>query len=323
MLYFSNYKSLKLLYRLIIQLKTQVLTQNKKKVLATVILIALALNVATFITAYPRTFKPLDKTYAADFSAYYIGEWRLFNNPTTIYYSGDYIPGDYVITPKPQTFMYTPSFLVFFAPFITLNYQEALTVFNFIQLISIFAIALLLYKLLENKDLIIACIAAVIILLFPIPDINYFGLQYIFQSYYWGYALANAHVIQTALIVGAIYFSYTKKPWLSALVLAVSSFDPRVTLLALPILLWYNRGSLRKFIAGTALFIAAFNLPFFFYNNIGFTFIQKRVSGDTIGAIYAYDWLPLVAVATLTVVEAVTIYSAKRGFRFIKKSKPV
>ena len=295
------------------------LAQNKKKVFATVIIIALALNVATFITAYPRTFKPLDQTYAADFSAYYIGEWRLFNNPTTIYYSGEYIPGDYVITPKPQTFMYTPSFLVFFAPFITLDYQDALTVFNFIQLISIFALALLLYKLLLNRDLIIGCIAAVVILLFPVLDLNYFGLQYIFQSYYWGYALANAHVIQTALIVGAIYFAYTKKPLLSAFVLAVSSFDPRVTLLAIPLLIWYNKGNLRKFLAGSALFITAFNLPFFFYNNIGFTFIQKRVSGETFGAMYAYDWLPLVAVATLTVVEAVTVYAAKRGFRFHKK----
>ncbi len=102
------------------------LAQNRKKVLAIIIIIALALNIGTFIEAYPRTFKPLDATYAADFSAYYIGEWRLFHNPTSIYYSGDYLPGDYVITPKPQTFMYTPSFLVFFAPFLALDYQTHL-----------------------------------------------------------------------------------------------------------------------------------------------------------------------------------------------------
>jgi hypothetical protein len=300
-----------------------VLAINKKKVLAIVIIVALALNVATFITAYPRTFKPLDQTYAADFSAYYIGEWRLFHNPNAIYYSGDYLQGDYVIVPKPQTFMYTPSFLVFFAPFLVLDYQNALTIFNFLQLISIFALAFLLYRLLENKELLLGGVAAVLILLLPIPDLNHFGLMYLFQSYYWGYALANAHVIQTALIVGAIYFGYTKKPWLCAFVLAVSSFDPRVTLLALPLLVWYNRASLKKFIVGSIAFIAAFNVPFFFYSGIGFTFIEKRVSGSVVGSMYAYDWLPLAAVAALTVAEAVTMYAAKRGFNLHKNGKTV
>lgn len=299
------------------------LVLDKKKILAIVIIVALALNVATFITAYPRTFKPLDQTYAADFSAYYIGEWRLFHNPTTIYYSGDYIQGDYVIAPKPQTFMYTPSFLVFFAPFLAIDYQNALIIFNFIQLILICAMAFLLFKILENRELMIGCVAAAIILLFPVPNLDYVGLQYLFQSYYWGYALANAHVIQTALIVGSIYFAYTKKPWLSAFVLAVCSFDPRVTLLAIPILLYYNRASLKKFIVGSVAFITAFNLPFFFYNNIGFTFIEKRVSGSVVGAMYAYDWLPLAAVVTLTVAEAVTVYKAKRESLFLKKEAGV
>jgi hypothetical protein len=36
---------------------------------------------------------------------------------------------------------------------------------------------------------------------------------------------------------------------------------------------------------------------------------------------YAYDWLPLVAVATITVVEAVTIIAAKKGYNFPKLRK--
>jgi hypothetical protein len=133
--------------------------------------------------------------------------------------------------------------------------------------------------------------------------------------------LANAHVIQTALIVGAIYFGYTKKPWLSAFVLAVSSFDPRVTLLALPLLVWYNRKSLRIFVTGSVAFVLAFNLPFFFYNNIGLTFLEKRFNSGTIGAMYAYDWLPLAAVTALTVVEGITVYTAKREIGLTKKRK--
>ncbi len=297
------------------------LALNKKKILVIVIIVALALNTCTFIEAYPRTFKALDATFAADFSAYYIGEWRFFHNPTTIYESGDYIPGDYFISPKPQTFMYTPSFLIFFAPFMALDYQTALNLFDIIQFISIFALALFIYKIVKDKELILGCIAAVVILLLPMPNAFRPEAMVFFPSYYWGYALANAHVIQTALIAAALYFGYTKKPWLSALLLAVSSFDPRVTLLALPILLWYNRGNLRKFAVGSVAFITALNLPFFFYNDIGFTFLQKRVKGDIISAMYAYDWLPLVAVAAITVVELVTIIAVKRGFSFSKPRK--
>jgi len=293
-----------------------VLALNKKKILVIVIIVALALNVFTFMSAYPRTFKALDATFAADFSAYYIGEWRLFHNPTTIYWSGDYLPGDYVIPPKPQTFMYTPSFLIFFAPFLAVDYQTALSLFDIIQVLSMFALAFFIYKILKDKNLALGCIAAVIILLLPIPNVLNLDAQAIFPSYYWGYALANGHVIQGTLIVAALYFGFTKKPWLSALFVAISSFDPRVTLLAIPILLWYNRGRLRKFLSGSVAFIAAFNLPFFFYNNIGFTFLEKRVKGDVVSAMYAYDWLPLAAVATLTVVELVTFVAVKRGYSF-------
>jgi hypothetical protein len=60
-------------------------------------------------------------------------------------------------------------------------------------------------------------------------------------------------------------------------------------------------------------------VPFFFYSDIGFTFLQKRLKGDIIVAMYAYDWLPLIAVATITVVEALTFYLIRKGFSFSKK----
>jgi hypothetical protein len=284
------------------------LTPNKhKKILLTIILVALALNISIFITAYPQTQKPLSSTFAADFSAYYIGEWRFFHNPTAIYLSGDYIAGDVIIEPKPQTFMYTPSFLVFFSPFMSLEYQAALNTFDLIQVLSMFALAFFIYKLAKGKDLVWGIIAALVVLVLP------------FSGYYWGYALGNAHVIQTTLIVAALYFGFAHKPLVSAFMLMLASFDPRVTLLAIPILLYYNRANLRKFIAGAVGFIAAFNLPFFLYNDIGFTFLQKRLKGDIIVAMYAYDWLPLIAVATITVVEALALYSVKKGFSFSKK----
>ena len=294
------------------------LAKHKKTILLTVILTAVALNAVTFIAAYPQTFNPLSSTFAADFSAYYIGEWRFFHNPTKIYEAGDYPPGDYVILPKPQSFMYTPSFLIFFAPFLSLSYQNALTVFDILQFVSVFASAFFVYRIVKDKNLVLGCAAAVAVLLLPIPGGLSLDPQALFPGYYWGYALANAHVIQTALIVGALYFGFTKKPWVSAFLLAVSLFDPRVTLLALPLLIWYNRQKLLKFATASVAFVAALNLPFFFYYDIGFTFLQKRAIGHIIVQMYAYDWLPICAVAALTTVEAVTVIAAKKRFKLPK-----
>ena len=64
----------------------QKLSKNQKLVI--IILITLALNVIYYSAAYPETFKPENATFARDFSAYYIGEWRLIHNPTQVYYGG-------------------------------------------------------------------------------------------------------------------------------------------------------------------------------------------------------------------------------------------
>jgi hypothetical protein len=269
-------------------------SKNKKLLLFSVIIISVALNAFTFCLAYPEANKPMSSIYARDFSAYYIGEWRLFHNPAAIYIGGSQ-PGDYQIPPNPQTFKYTPSFLLFFAPFLSLSYQTALNVFDILQLVSFLALAFFVYKIVIDKKQSWGITSAVIILV---------ALDY---AFYWGYAMANAHVIQTALMIGALYFAFSKRPWLSALLLSVASFDPRSTLLALPLLLYYNRQTMPKFLLGTITFIAALNLPFFFYYNIGFSFLREEVNGNIVSQIYTYDLIPMIAIITLTVLEAITI----------------
>jgi hypothetical protein len=271
---------------------------KNKKFLILVIVIAVALNALIFCLAYPETFSPMSPVYARDFSAYYIGEWRLLHNPTAIYIGGN-SPGDFHIPPNPQTFKYTPSFLIFMAPFLNLSYQNALNLFDIIQATSIFALAFFIYKIVKDKKLLNGAIAAVIILIGFVP------------GYYYGYAQANAHIIQTSLLVGALYFGVSKKPWLSALLFAVAAFDPRGALLALPLLLWYNRQKLHKFAAGAVAFIAALNLPFFFYANIGLSFLHEEVNGNIVSQIYPYDLVPIFAVITLTGLEVLTVYEEK------------
>jgi hypothetical protein len=282
--------------------------KNKKIILILVISVALVLNAYTFLAAYPETFKPMSPIYARDFSAYYIGEWRLFHNPTTIYIGGNQ-PGDYYIPPNVQTFKYTPSFLIFFAPFINLSYQNALNVFDMLQFGSVFVLAFFVYKIVQDKKLLWGIMAAVIILVAFQP------------GYYCGYAQANAHIMQASLIVGALYFGFSKKPCLSALFFAIAVFDPRGALLALPLLLWYNRKKLLKFGVGMVAFLTAFNLPFFFYHNIGLNFLYTEVNGDIVSQIYSYDLVPMIAVATIITLETITILDKRTKFSSLIETK--
>ncbi|MDR0373637.1 MAG: hypothetical protein LBI79_08850 [Nitrososphaerota archaeon] len=293
------------------------IAEHKKKILLTVILVALALNAYTFSLGYSAASQPILEEYANDFSAYYIGAWRLFHNPAQIYAPGNYLPGDYVIEPTPQIFKYTPSFLVFFSPLLALSYQDALNLFNIVQFLSVFASAFFVYKLVKDKNLLLGCIAVIAVLL--VPTALSLDARIIFQGYYWGYSMGNAHIIQASLIVGALYFAFAKKPWVCAFLVAVSSFDPRVTLLALPLLVWYSRQTLCKFIIGSIGFIVAFNVPFFFYQNIGLTFLQEEVRGSIISQMYAYDWVPLLSVAVLTLIEVVHIIISKKDLKCILK----
>ena len=298
----------------------RMLSQKKKIVL--VILIAVALNVITFCFAYPGTFKPESSTFARDFSAYYIGEWRLFHNPTKIYAGGS-VPGDYQILPSPQTFKYAPSFLILFAPFLSLSYQNAFTAFDLFQLALIPALAFCVYKIIKEKNLVLGAIATVTVLIDPLPSLPINSVTvHLFQhhvlgvnvqsfspSYYSAYVLANAHILQAVLLVGALYLGFTKKPWLSALLFAFGAFDPRAALFAFPLLLWFNRQKIFQFITGSVAFILATNLPFFFYNGIGFAFLHAEMNGNIISQMYSYDWIPFYSVAALTIIEIVTVVS--------------
>ena len=302
------------------------LPKYKTILLVSVIAVAVLLNIITFCYAFPQAFNlPSTATFARDFSAYYSGEWRLFHMPTKIYYGGA-MAGEYQILPRPQTFKYTPSFLILFAPFLSLSYLNAFAAFDLLQIALIPVMAFFVYKIVKDKNIALGCIAAIIVLIDPLPSwpinqssvnlLNYrFGSlnpQTFTSSYYEGYILGNAHVLQAILLVGALYFGFSKKPWLSALIFAFSVFDPRAALLALPLLFWYNRKKILQFVTGAIAFLALTNLPFFFYYNIGFTFWQQEFKGIIISQWYSYDSIPIYAVAALTIAELITIIAKNK-----------
>lgn len=295
---------------------------RKKQVILIVIAVALALNAVTFAFAYPEMFKPSTPTLEKDFSAYYNAGYRLFSNPSKIYY-GSSQPGDYPFALKAQTFKYVPSFLLLILPFLLLSYQDAFIAFNILQLILIPLLAFFVYKLVEDKNLALTILACVIAIIDPLPSLplnqaSMNSLHYRFTTinpqtfslgYYGGYICGNAHVLQPVFLVGAMYFGFVKKPWLSGLMFALGVFDPRFALLALPLIVWYNRKTLLRFIAGSALFLTVMNLPFFFYHGIGFELLRANASGYIVSQMYSYDWIPFYAVLMLTTAEILTVVS--------------
>jgi hypothetical protein len=313
---------------------------TNKQSLILVVVIAIMLNIVIFCYAYPEISTPEFGTLARDFSAYYTGAWRLFNNPTQVYYDGS-LPGDYTINGTPQPFKYAPSFLILMVPFLTLNYLDALTVFDILQLALIPILAFFAYKLLKDKNPILGAIAAVIILIEPLPTpasnippmeqvhlwIFNINAQCFAPSYYCGYVYINAHILQTVLLIGALYLGYAKKPWLSALLFTFGLLDPRAALVAIPLLLWYNRQKIRQFITVTISLVLATTLPFFFYYDIGLTFLSMGMSANIISQSYAYDWIPIYGVVALTLIEIVPVINKKlkgnkRWTKFLKTMMP-
>jgi hypothetical protein len=299
---------------------------NRNTAIISVIILALILNFSIFLKAYPETFVPQTPTLERDFSAYYMGAWRLFNNPSQVYYDGS-LPGDYPLVGAPQPFKYLPNFLIWFSPFLLLSYQNALNAFDILMFLSMIPLAFFVYRLVHGKNLFLSVAVVLIVLLQPIlisPSIGYDDLNFlhyriisldvqtISPSYLCGYTLANAHVLQNTLLVGAIYFAYIKKPLISALLLTFAAFDPRVALVALPLLLWYNRESLVKFVGGTAVMLLATNLPIFLYGGVGESFLSMVVHASVVSQMYLYEYIPLYAIGALTLLELVTEISKRR-----------
>lgn len=306
---------------------------NKKTAIIAIIILAVILNFSIFIQAYPLTFTPQTDTLARDFSAYYMGAWRLFNNPTQVYHDGS-LPSDYPINGQPQPFKYIPNFLILFSPLLLLDYQNALNVFDIIQFLTMIPLAFFTFKLVKEKNLFLASAVSLIVLLQPIlisPSIAYddanflhyrmisLSIQTFSPSYLCGYTLANAHILQNVLLVGALYFGFTKKPWVSAIFFTFGAFDPRVALIAAPLLLWYNRKSLLKFVGSTAIFITITNLPFFLYSGIGESFLNLVVTGSVVSQMYLYEYIPLYSIGALTILEFGTVLYNEKAKRKLRK----
>jgi hypothetical protein len=268
------------------------------------IVILITLNLYTFIAAYPETYTPSPgittsgSILAKDFSAYYVSAWRLWNNPGQIYHFGALGSAEPVIPPYPQAYKYLPSFLIIVSPLLTLDYQQALLAFDIIQFTFLPAIAYILYKLLESKNLAVTFAVMTIALLLPIPTVNW-GMS---PGYYWQWGEGQAKVFVTFLLLVSFYFASKNRPVLSGIAFAVGFFDVRFGLLAIPLYIMYNRKNLKVAIisASSALAISNFML---LYPGMGMGFVKMVFGSGITTPMYYYAFVPFLTLVALIVVN--------------------
>lgn len=237
-------------------------TRLTKSVFIVGVAVLIALNLYTLIVAYHETYT-LDSginssgtILAKDFSAYYMGAWRLWNNPSHVYTLGSLGGGEPLILPHPEAYKYLPSFLLVISPLLSLNYQQALLAFDIAQFMLLPVVAYLLYMLLGNKHLAVTFVVMVIALLLPFPT-SQWGFS---PSYYWQWAEGQAKVFVTFLLLLSFYFGSRGRPYLSGIALAYGFFDPRFGLLAVPLFIMYNRKNLKAAAASTTCALVLSNL---------------------------------------------------------------
>ena len=288
--------------------------------------VLIVLNAYTFAVAYPETYSvsPGINTsgtiLAKDFSAYYMGAWRLWNNPAHIYNFGALNDGEPTILPHPEEYKYLPSFLLIITPFLSMNYQQALLAFDIAQFALLPVMAYLLYKLLGNKPLAVTFIVMIIALLLPFPTPQRgFSL-----SYYWQWGEGQAKVFDTFLLLLSLYVGSRGRPYLSGAALALGFFDPRFGLLALPLFIMYNRKNLK---ASTVSLISSLALSnvMLLYPGMASNFMSMVLASAVTTPLYYYSLIPFFTLIALMVVnfkELIAAFDYKGTFGNFTGAKP-
>jgi hypothetical protein len=279
-------------------------SRHIKSLFVVAVALLIILNLYTFVLSYPEstTLTPGINTsgsiLAKDFSAYYIGAWRLWNNPSQIYTVGALKGGEPTILPQPEAYKYLPSFLLLASPLLAIDYQRALLVFNIFQFALLPLMAFFLYRLLGKKGLLLTFIVTAVALLLPFPTSNW-GFS---VSYYWQWGEGQAKVIETFLLLLSFYFGFREKPYLSGIALAVGFFDARFGLLALPLFLMYNWKNLKASLVGFLCALVLTNLMLL-YPGTGSSFLNMVTNQALTTPLYYYSLIPLLTLLSLIAVN--------------------
>ena len=282
---------------------------------ALLVAVLILLNLAIFVTAIPETSTvdggccSPNQLLAKDFSAYYTAAWRLFHDPSQIYYHGALSDGTPAIFPEPEGYKYLPSMLLLVSPFLALPYGEALLAFDSIQFLLLPLIAALVYVLVRDKGTLVASGIAVAILVLPLPLATPQWSPS--ASYYWQWAEGQSKVLETFLLLFSLAMAKSGRPRLAGVVFGVASFDPRFALFSVPLFLAYGSDQ-KKTAVYAASTIVATNLILFYPPALaGFLTMLFTTGLDT--PLYYYSLIPMVALVSLMVVDRRKIDSSLRG----------
>ena len=279
------------------------------------LLITVALSLVTFAQAYPETYRVdsgccSSHVLAKDFSAYYVGAWRLFHDAANVYTPGVVADGGPNISPHPETFKYLPSFLLYVSPLLLLSYPTALVSFDVFQLLLLPLMAFFIFRLVRERGVVVTLIVGAIVLLQPSPSWQW-GLS---ASYYWQWGEGQAKVLQTFLLLLSFYLGSRKKPFLSGAALGLAAFDLRFALISLPLFLVYNKPQFRLAAAGALCFGLASNLPFII-PGVASGFESMMLSSGVTTPLYYYSYIPLLTIVCLTILKASDVAGLVRKAR--------
>jgi hypothetical protein len=286
---------------------------TKKAILLSIIIASILLNLYTFVRAYPETFAVDSgccgsQILAKDFSAYYIGVWRLLHDPLNVYTKGFVSDGEPYISPQPEQYKYLPSFLIFVAPLLSFNYQNALIAFDIAQFLLLPLMAFLIYKLLEDRSTVTIAVTIVLVILQPSP-IPHWGLS---ASYFWQWGEGQGKVLNTALLLLSFYLGRVRKPILSGAVLALGAFDPRFFLLSFPLFAVYTKLDPKKAWLSLIAGLVVFNSPLLI-DGVGTSFLRMVFQSGVGTPLYYYALIPTLTLVSLIVLNAKEIYLLLRA----------
>ena len=275
--------------------------KSKKILFILAVVIIIVLNLYTLSVAYPTLSRPLNlgsNDLPRDFSVYYIAAWRMLHNPSQIFTTGALNDGEPAIYPSLTPYKYLPSFLVLISPLLSLNYYQAFWAFDAIQFALLPIMALLLYKLLEKKNPLIALLILVAVLVLPYPMPGR-GLS---VSYFMSWAEGQAKIFLSFLLLLSFYFGYKGKPELSGAVFAFGAFDPRFAVLALPLFLFYNKSSLKRAVPIMLIVLVAFNFAVFI-PGVSEGFFNMVFGSGATTPLYTPAWIPTIMLISLIAIN--------------------
>jgi len=266
--------------------------------------------------AYPETMVidsgccSTTPSLAKDFSAFYTGAWRLLHDPSQVYTKGYVDDGEYQILPQPEQYKYLPSFLLLTVPLLALPYQSALTTFDVVQFLLLPGVALLLYQLLRQKGKATLIVVSVLVLLLPLPIPG--SHLSVSAAYYWQWAEGQSKVLETFLFLLSFYLGSIRRPKSSGVVFALTSFDPRIAVLALPLFAAYNKGRWDSYLIAALAFVA-FNVPLL-YPPMASGFLGMVATSGVITPPYYYTLIPSVALVLLIILQRREIAALARRY---------